>query len=108
MNIRPLRDNLVVRPFALERTTPGGIVLPEQITPKNFMNDDIEKPYFTSHCLTGEAIAVGPGKIGKNGKTQPLEVAVGDKIQFSMNGLKKIPDSDCVMIQEASVVGFVE
>ncbi|MGD2119818.1 MAG: co-chaperone GroES, partial [Chromatiales bacterium] len=48
MNIRPLHDRVVVRRMEEERTSPGGIVLPDAAT---------EKP------VQGEVIAVGNGKI---------------------------------------------
>ena len=48
MNIRPLHDRVVVRRMAEERTSPGGIVIPDSAA---------EKP------IQGEVIAVGNGKV---------------------------------------------
>ena len=47
MKIRPLHDRVVIRRMEEERTSPGGIVIPDSAT---------EKP------IRGEVIAVGPGK----------------------------------------------
>ena len=48
MNIRPLHDRVVIKRVEEERTSAGGIVLPDSAT---------EKP------VRGEVIAVGPGKM---------------------------------------------
>ena len=52
MNIRPLHDRVVVRRMEEERTSAGGIVIPDSAT---------EKP------AQGEILAVGKGKLGDNG-----------------------------------------
>ncbi len=67
MKIRPLHDRVVVRRMEEERTTAGGIVIPDSAT---------EKP------IQGEVIAVGNGKILDNGEVRPLDVKVGDRVLF--------------------------
>ena len=67
MNIRPLHDRVIVRRTEEEKTSPGGIVLPDSAT---------EKP------VKGEIVAVGKGKILENGDIRPLDVKVGDTILF--------------------------
>ncbi len=67
MNIRPLHDRIVVRRMEEERTSAGGIVIPDSAA---------EKP------IQGEVIAVGNGKIMDNGDTRALDVKVGDKVLF--------------------------
>ena len=52
MNIRPLHDRVIVKRKEEDRTSPGGIVIPDTAT---------EKP------IRGEIMAVGPGKILDNG-----------------------------------------
>lgn len=90
---KPLRDYILVKPYDMERITEGGIVIPETVS---------EKP------MKGEVLAVGEGKVLKNGTVRPLDVFVGDKIVFSPSGHKEIDGSDLFMIQEASVIGFIE
>ena len=51
MNIRPLHDRVIVRRMEEERTSAGGIIMPDSAT---------EKP------SRGEIIAVGNGKILDN------------------------------------------
>ncbi|MBU2541313.1 MAG: co-chaperone GroES [Candidatus Omnitrophica bacterium] len=67
MNIQPLGDRVVVKSLEAETKTKGGIVLPD--TAK-------EKPQ------EGKVVAVGKGKIGKEGTLQKLEVKVGDKVLY--------------------------
>ncbi|GIS45696.1 MAG: hypothetical protein Ct9H90mP18_00280 [Gammaproteobacteria bacterium] len=47
MNIRPLHDRVIVRRMDEEKTSPGGIVIPDSAT---------EKP------VKGEVLAIGKGK----------------------------------------------
>ena len=67
MNIRPLHDRVIVRRMDEEKTSPGGIVIPDSAT---------EKP------VKGEVLAIGKGKLLENGDVRPLDVKVGDKILF--------------------------
>ena len=52
MNIRPLHDRVIVRRMDEEKTSPGGIVIPDSAT---------EKP------VKGEVLAIGKGKLLENG-----------------------------------------
>jgi chaperonin GroES len=65
MKIRPLSDRIVIKRLEQESTTKGGIIIPD--TAK-------EKP------IQGLVVAVGNGKVLKNGKTRPVEVKAGDKV----------------------------
>ena len=67
MKIRPLHDRVIVRRMEEERTSPGGIVIPDAAA---------EKPE------QGEILAVGPGKVLDNGDCRALDVKVGDKVLF--------------------------
>ena len=67
MKIRPLHDRVIVKRMEEERTSPGGIVIPDAAA---------EKP------IKGEVIAAGNGKILENGDVRTLDVKVGDKVLF--------------------------
>ncbi len=67
MKLRPLGSHVIVRRLEEDEKTPGGIIIPD--TAK-------DKPQ------RGEVIAVGKGRVLKNGKRLPLEVMVGDKVLF--------------------------
>lgn len=68
INLNPLADRVIVKPIVKEEVTKGGIVLPD--TAK-------EKPQ------EGEIVAVGPGKLGDDGKRVEMEIKKGDKVIYS-------------------------
>jgi chaperonin GroES len=95
MKIRPLHDRVVVRRMEEERTSPGGIVLPDAAT---------EKP------SQGEIIAVGNGKKLDNGETIALDVKVGDKVMFGkFSGTEvKVDGEDVLVMREEDIMGVIE
>ena len=95
MNIRPLHDRVVVRRMAEERTSPGGIVIPDTAA---------EKP------IQGEVIAVGNGKILENGDRRALDVKVGDRVLFGKySGTEvKISGEEVLVMREEDIMGVVE
>jgi chaperonin GroES len=68
MNIRPLGDRIVVRRSPSQEKTAGGILLPDSA--KN-------KPQ------KGKVLAVGAGKMLKDGTRRPLQVKAGDTVLFT-------------------------
>lgn len=68
MDLKPLGDRVVVKPIVKEEITKGGIVLPD--TAK-------EKPQ------EGEVIAVGPGRLGEDGKRLEMELKKGDRVIYA-------------------------
>jgi len=91
MKIRPLQDRIVVKRLEGEGTTKGGIIIPD--TAK-------EKP------IEGKVVAVGNGKILKDGKVRPLEVKVGDTVLFGKySGTEiKLDGEEHVLIREDDVL----
>jgi chaperonin GroES len=68
MKIRPLHDRILVKRLEEETKTSGGLFIPDSAK---------EKP------IQAKVIAVGAGKLDKNGKLIPLDVKAGDKVLFS-------------------------
>jgi chaperonin GroES len=95
MKIRPLHDRVVVRRMEEERTSPGGIVIPDSAT---------EKP------IQGEVLAVGKGKILDDGDVRPLDVKVGDRVLFGKySGTEvKVSGEEVVVMREDDIMGVVE
>ena len=95
MNIRPLHDRVVVRRLEEERTSPGGIVIPDSAA---------EKP------VQGEILAVGNGKVLENGDRRPLDVKVGDRVLFGKySGTEvKISGETYLVMREEDIMGVVE
>jgi len=78
-----------------ERTSPGGIVIPDTAT---------EKP------VKGEVIAVGKGKILENGEVRPLDLKQGDKVLFGKySGTEvKVEGEDFLVMREDDVMAVIE
>ena len=95
MKIRPLHDRVMVKRLEEERTSPGGIVIPDTAA---------EKP------VQGKIIAVGKGKILEDGKVRPLDVKVGDKILFGKySGTEvKVDGEELVVMREEDVMAIIE
>ncbi len=91
MKIRPLADRLVVKRTQEEEKTKGGIIIPD--TAK-------EKP------LEGVVVAVGSGKLLKNGKQVALEVKEGDKVLFGKySGTEvKVEGEELVLLREEDIL----
>ena len=68
MKVTPLGDRIVVRRHEAQEKTSGGILLPD--TAKN-------KPQ------KGKVLAVGPGRMLKDGTRRPLQVKEGDTVLFT-------------------------
>jgi chaperonin GroES len=95
VKFRPLQDRVLIRRIEEEEKTLGGIIIPD--TAK-------EKP------TEGEVIVAGPGARGNDGKLQPLDIKVGDRVLFGKwSGTEvKIDGEDFVIAKESDVMGVVE
>ena len=95
MKIKPLHDRILVKRLEEKKEIKkGGIIIPD--TAK-------EKPQ------EGEVIAVGPGKVGEDGKRHPMDVKVGDKILFGKySGSEvKLNDEEFLIMREEDVLGIL-
>ena len=68
MKVKPLHDRILVQRIEEKEQKRGSIIIPD--TAK-------EKP------MEGKVIAVGAGRLEKDGKRIPLEVKVGDRVLFT-------------------------
>ena len=95
MKIRPLHDRVIVKRLEEERTSPGGIVIPDTAA---------EKP------VQGKIVAVGKGKILEDGKVRPVDVKVGDKILFGKysGNEVKVDGEELVVMREEDVMAVIE
>ena len=94
MNIRPLHDRVVIKRMEEERTSAGGIVIPDSAT---------EKP------ARGTVLAVGNGKIAESGEVRPLDVKVGDEVLFGKySGTElKVEGEDVLVMREDDIMAVV-
>lgn len=95
MRLRPLYDRVVVRRVDSERTTAGGIVIPDSAT---------EKPN------QGEVLAVGPGRELDNGELRPLSVKVGDRVLFGKYASSelKLDGEEILVLKESDILAVIE
>lgn len=94
-NIRPLHDRILVEREEEDRTSTGGIVIPDTAT---------EKP------IRGNVIAVGNGRILEDGTVRGLDVKVGDKVLFGkFSGTEvKLGDQELLVLREDDVMAVID
>ncbi|MDH3976995.1 MAG: co-chaperone GroES [Gammaproteobacteria bacterium] len=95
MKVRPLHDRVIIRRMEEERTSPGGIVIPDSAT---------EKP------IKGEVIAVGNGKLLDSGEIRALDLKAGDTVLFGKySGTEvKVDGEDLLVMKEDDVMAVIE
>jgi chaperonin GroES len=95
MSIRPLHDRVIVKRTEEERTSPGGIVIPDSAA---------EKP------SKGKIIAVGNGKLLDSGELRPLDLKVGDEVLFGKySGTEiKIDGDDLLVMREDDIMAVID
>ena len=95
MKIRPLHDRVVVKRMEEEKTSPGGIVIPDSAT---------EKP------IKGKIVAVGNGKITESGDVRKLDVKKGDEVLFGKySGTEvKVDGDELLVMREDDIMAVIE
>jgi chaperonin GroES len=97
IKIRPLHDRILVKRLNEEEKTKGGIIIPDSAK---------EKPQ------EGEVVAVGNGRVSKEGNVQKLDVRVGEKVLFSKNteysgNVVHLDGEEYLIMKEEDVLGIV-
>jgi len=95
MNIKPLHDNVVIKPITEENTTKSGIVLPTAVE-----NESPEQ---------GEVIAIGQGRLINDGKRMEMTVSIGDIVLFKKYSPDKIKieGDDYLIISENDILAII-
>ena len=95
MNVRPLRDRILVRRIEEGETRIGNIVIPD--TAK-------EKPQLAT------VMAVGSGRITDEGKTVPLDVKVGDQALLGKYAGTEVTldGQEYLIVREDEILGVAE
>ncbi len=95
LSLNPLYDRVVVKRVEEERTSKGGIVIPDSAA---------EKP------SRGKIIAIGGGKLLDNGQVRPLAVKVGDHVLFGKySGTEvKLEGEDYIIMREDDIMGVIQ
>ncbi len=94
MKVKPLYDRVLVKRIEETQKKKGSIIIPD--TAK-------EKP------MEGKVIAVGAGRVEKDGKRIPMEVKSGDRVLFGKYaGTEiKIDDDEHVILREDEILGII-
>ena len=95
VNVRPLRDRVLLRRIEEPETRIGGIVVPDIAR---------EKPQHAT------VIAVGSGRITDDGKTIPLDVNVGDRVLVGKYAGTEITldGTEYLIVVEDEILGVIE
>lgn len=98
MKLKPLADRIVVKRFAAEEKTTGGILLPDAAR---------NKPQ------KGTVISVGPGHMRlKDGKRTPLQVKAGDIVLFTAwagdEFRERGSENDLLLMSEGDVLAVLD
>lgn len=95
MNLKPLRDRVVIKPMEAEEVTKSGIVIPETARK--------ERPQ------EGEVVAIGGGRLDEKGKPIPMEIKVGDRVIYSKYGGSeiKLDDQEYLIMREDDILAVV-
>lgn len=95
-SIKPLGDNVLVKPAPREEVSKAGIILPDTINK--------EQPE------QGEIVAVGEGKLKDDGTRAPMNLKIGDKVVFKKYSPDeiKIDEQDFLIIAQSDVLAIIE
>jgi chaperonin GroES len=96
MKVKPLGDRIVIRRFEADEKTAGGIILPDSA--KN-------KPQ------KGKVVAIGPGKMLKDGSRRPLQVKEGDTVLFTNwagDEFKQSHGDNILLMREEDVLAVIK
>ena len=95
MKVKPLYDRLLIKRIEEKEQRKGSIIIPDSAK---------EKP------MEGKVVAVGSGRIEKDGKKVPLEVKAGDRVLFGKYAGQeiKIDDKEHVILKEDEVLGIIQ
>ncbi len=94
-NLKPLFDNVLIKPLKAEEKTASGIILPDSAK---------EKPQI------GEIISIGSGHVTPDGKTLPMVLKVGQKVLYKDWGgdRTKIEGVEYIIVKQPDVLAIVE
>ncbi|EQD53370.1 Chaperonin Cpn10 [mine drainage metagenome] len=95
MKLRPLHDRVIIKRLEEERTSPGGIVIPDTAA---------EKP------IRGKVLSVGKGKILENGEVRPVDLKVGETVLFGKySGTEvKVDGEELLVMREEDIMAVIE
>jgi chaperonin GroES len=96
LNLTPLYDRVVIKPASAEKTSAGGIVIPDSAAS--------EKP------MRGVVLTVGSGRVMDDGSVRNLTVKAGDNVLYGKYaGTEvKLDGEDVMIMREDDVMAIIE
>ncbi|PIR07704.1 co-chaperone GroES [Candidatus Gottesmanbacteria bacterium CG11_big_fil_rev_8_21_14_0_20_37_11] len=93
--MKPLFDNVLIKPLEDETKTPSGILLPESAK---------EKPQI------GKIMAVGSGGMDEKGNKIKMEVKIGQKVMYKKWGGNeiKVGTEEWLLVEQKDILAVVE
>ena len=94
-SIKPLFDNVLIKPGEAQTKTTSGIYLPDNAK---------EKPQM------GTVMAVGPGTVNDKGQTIPMQVKKGQKVMYKKWGGNeiKVGNEEWTIVEQKDILAVVE
>ena len=95
VKLQPLGEGVVVERDESLETTSGGIVLPDSAK---------DKP------ARGKVLAIGNGKLLKDGKRAPMQVKVGDSVLFSSYSPQEVNvgEDEFLLLKESDILAVID
>ncbi len=95
VKLQPLGEGVVVERDESLDTTAGGIVLPDSAQ---------DKP------ARGKVLAIGNGKLLKDGKRAPMQVKVGDAVLFSSYSPQEVNvgEDEFLLLKESDILAVID
>lgn len=93
-NIKPLFDNVLIKPLEAQAKTASGIILPDSAK---------EKPQI------GLVMAIGTGEVTPKGETKPMVVKVGQKVMYKKWGGNevKVGNEEWTMVEQKDILAII-
>ncbi len=95
VQIKPLFDNVLVRPVDAETKTASGILLPDSVK---------EKPQM------GVIMAIGDGAFDEDGKRMPMVVKIGQKVMYTKWGGNeiKVGMEEWKLVKQTDILAIIQ
>ncbi len=96
MKLKPLGNKIILEAASKEEVTKSGIIIPDTV--------DKEKPEQAT------VLAVGPGRVNKDGSRTPVDVKVGDVVLFSKYSPTeiKLESKEYLVVSDDDIMAIVE
>ena len=95
MNFRPLYDRVLLKRVEAEKVTSSGLIIPDAAK---------EKP------MEAEVVAIGNGRVNKDGSVREMSLSVGDRVIFGKytGDEVKLDGVEHIILKEDDILAIIE